>query len=437
MRKWIPFVIEQISELDQRLAKLADSYDLAQVLIDRYSEASGIYHEKSRFKLLAGFGAIETVTCALAELEYGISSTDWYLGFFSYQLKSQLFKLKDCHKESSVSFPDLLFFRPRFLIRSDGHETSVGYDDQFDNESDAMSFIEKIKLISLSETFKREKDIKVTYTVSEQDYKKTVESIQQHILRGDIYEMNYCIEFTAHRVNNPPHTLFAGLMDVSPMPFSAFLKVGNLYVICASPERYIKKEGNKVLSMPMKGTMARKANSNITESEKNLLLESEKEQAENIMITDLVRNDLSRVAKPGSVKVDELCGVYPFPNVMQMVSTVSCELKDNIGWAEPVRCSFPMGSMTGAPKQRALELIDTFEKGSRGLYSGAIGYVTPDRDYDFNVVIRSLFLDKELEKASFWVGSAITFNANATDEYNECLLKAGALMKILNQPPNE
>jgi para-aminobenzoate synthetase component 1 len=433
MRKWLIFTIDNLSDLDKRLAILANDFDHAQVLTDRYNEATGLYQETSRFNLLAGLGAIDNVSCPINDLESFIDCHDWYFGFFSYELKSELFNLTDNGKNVTIPFPNLFFFRPRFIIKTVGESNYIGYDSELDDAISAMAIVEKLNEINFSDHQEIKSTVQLSQIVGQTDYFKAIESLQQHIGRGDIYEVNYCMEFVAESVTTTPQMLFSNMMDLSPMPFSAFLKNGEHYVICASPERYLKKSGNIMTSMPMKGTSARGKQSSLADSGRVLLEDSAKEQAENVMITDLVRNDLSRVAKPGTVKVEELCGIYPFPGVYQMVSTVSCELKSGVNWAEPIRCSFPMGSMTGAPKQRALELIDVYEQGSRGLYSGAIGYITPERDYDFNVVIRSLFLNRTEQEASFWVGSAITAQSNAEDEYNECLLKANVLMKILNQ----
>ncbi len=432
MRKWIKFPINDISDFNHRLTCLANDFDHALVLTDNYGEASGVYQKWSRFKCLAGFGALDFITCSIKELESYVNCNDWYLGYFSYELKSELFSLRQNSNKATIDFQPLFFFRPRYLIKNEGNIASLGYDDTHDDEASAKEIIDKVRSVHISYNQELTTGVKVRQKVNKSDYHKAVESIKKHILLGNIYEINYCMEFLAEGILNTPQFLFSKMMDLSPMPFSAFLKNDEHYVLCASPERYLKKNGNKVLSMPMKGTSAR---GNIDAGyvlERNVLQHSDKEQSENIMITDLVRNDLSRVAKPGTVEVDEICGIYPFPGVFQMVSTVSCELKKGIKWAEPIRCSFPMGSMTGAPKQKALELIDQFESGTRGLYSGAIGYITPERDFDFNVVIRTLFYNKESGKASFWVGSAITSQANADDEYNECLLKAGVIMRILN-----
>jgi para-aminobenzoate synthetase component 1 len=160
-------------------------------------------------------------------------------------------------------------------------------------------------------------------------------------------------------------------------------------------------------------------------------LQSEKEKAENLMIVDLVRNDLARSSKTGSVKVEELFGIYSFSQVHQMISTVSSQIKETTSAVEAIKNAFPMGSMTGAPKVMAMELIEKYENTKRGLYSGAIGYFAPNSDFDFNVVIRSIQYNESKQYLNFEVGSAITYDSDANLEYEECLLKAQAMMKAL------
>ena len=168
-----------------------------------------------------------------------------------------------------------------------------------------------------------------------------------------------------------------------------------------------------------------------TNRAKNYLLQSSKEKSENVMVVDLVRNDLSRICKAGSVKVDELFGLYSFPHVHQMISTISGDLADGLNWIDCIKASFPMGSMTGAPKKRVMELIEQYEQTKRGLFSGAIGYVKPGGDFDFNVVIRSILYNEADRYLSFQTGGGITYNSDAEKEYEESLLKAEAMMKVL------
>jgi para-aminobenzoate synthetase component 1 len=215
------------------------------------------------------------------------------------------------------------------------------------------------------------------------------------------------------------------------MPFSALLKVENKYVLCASPERFLKKTGQTLISQPIKGTIRRGNSPEEDQTNYQILKNSEKEIAENMMIVDLVRNDLARSAVVGSTRVAEFFGIYPFRQVFQMISTIEAELSPNVSPQKAIANAFPMGSMTGAPKIRAMELIDRYENSRRGVFSGAIGYFSPQGDFDFNVVIRSLFYDASKQKLSFQVGSAITYDAQAETEYQECLLKAQAIRQVL------
>jgi para-aminobenzoate synthetase component 1 len=243
--------------------------------------------------------------------------------------------------------------------------------------------------------------------------------------------MNYCVEFFAEGILDAPVSTYEKLNELSPMPFSCFYKSGNQYMISASPERFIAKRGNKIISQPIKGTAPRGK----TEQEDQIIIEKlrndEKEKSENVMIVDLVRNDLSRTAKRNSVHVEELFGIYTFRRLHQMISTVVSEMRDDVHWTDVIRSAFPMGSMTGAPKIRAMELIEEFENTKRGLYSGAVGYVTPEGDFDFNVVIRSILYNEMNKYISFMVGSAITISSDPAKEYEECMLKAEAMMKVL------
>jgi para-aminobenzoate synthetase component 1 len=221
------------------------------------------------------------------------------------------------------------------------------------------------------------------------------------------------------------------LNEISNAPFSAFVKVNGAVIICASPERFIKKAGHQLVSQPIKGTAPRGSTPQEDAALKGGLLNNEKELSENVMITDLVRNDLSKHAARNTVKVDELFGIYSYTQVHQMISTVSAQLNNESDYINAIKDAFPMGSMTGAPKIMAMKLIEQHEQMKRGLYSGALGYIEPNNNYDFNVLIRSIFINSTNNKAQFCVGSAITSDANAEDEYRECLLKAAAMLKVL------
>ncbi|MCA1745283.1 MAG: anthranilate synthase component I family protein, partial [Bacteroidales bacterium] len=290
----------------------------------------------------------------------------------------------------------------------------LGYDSQQDNEATARQLLQKMQSLNAQKNQIPLQPINLKPVISESAYIQTVDSIKNHIHRGDIYEMNFCMEFSAVDSVIDPGLTFLEILKHAPMPFSAFIKMGTKYVLSASPERYLKKEGRQLTSMPMKGTAPRGANQEQDMVNLHQLTHSVKERAENIMITDLVRNDLSMVAQKGSVEVRELCGAYPFPQVFQIVSTVSATLKEGVDWTMAIAATFPMGSMTGAPKHRAMQLIERFEKRPRGLFSGAIGYISPGKDFDFNVVIRTLLYDEATKSLSYSAGSAITALSDAS-----------------------
>ena len=264
------------------------------------------------------------------------------------------------------------------------------------------------------------------------EYLRAVAAIREDILDGEVYELNLCQEFYAEKVALAPVDVFWRLMEASPAPFAGFVRWHDQFLLCASPERFLARRGPRILSQPIKGTIGRGATAAEDAEQRDALLHDEKERAENLMIVDLVRNDLARVAQTGTVRVPELFGLYPFRHLWQMISTVEARLLPGTSLADVLRATFPMGSMTGAPKIRAMQLIERYEASRRGLYSGSIGYVWPDGDFDFNVVIRSLHYRQDTGYLSFQVGSAITYDSDPAREYDECLLKAKALLEVLN-----
>lgn len=351
----------------------------------------------------------------------------WLVGYLSYSLKADTEKVAD-NKPNTQGFAAIEFAEPGCIIYAQGDSLVMLYDNHIvSSPQDLISLIEGIK--PQSEEANSTVDVKPH--INKEEYIQQVNSLKQHIQLGDIYEANFCMEFSADKVEINPYQTYKRLVQASPMPFSAFVKTGTNYLMCASPERFAKKEGSTVYSQPIKGTAPRGADETQDKANAEGLVASEKERAENVMIVDLVRNDLGRTAKIGSVKVDELFGIYHFPKVHHMISTVSSEVEEGKGFAEVIKKAFPMGSMTGAPKIRAMQLIDKHEQGARGLFSGSVGYITPNGDFDFNVVIRSIFYSKETQQLSYWAGSAITAKANAEQEYEECLLKLEAIRQVL------
>jgi para-aminobenzoate synthetase component 1 len=349
----------------------------------------------------------------------------WLFGHLSYDLKNEIERLHSTHPDK-LGFPDIFFFEPKIIIRLSEKEMEIESDE------DAEQIFETIMAIEPPEVSEKNRSVNIRQKVSKEKYIDTIEQLKKHILRGDCYEINYCMEFFAENAVVDPLSIYQKLSSTSPNPFSALYKLDDKWLICASPERFLKREGNKILSQPIKGTSSRflKDDSKDKKS-KEELLKSEKDRSENVMVVDLVRNDLARVCKEGTVKVDELFGIYSFPQVHQMISTVSGELKDKISFAEIIKSTFPMGSMTGAPKRKVLELIEKFERSKRGIFSGAVGYITPENDFDFNVVIRSIMYNASEKYLSFMAGSGITFYSDAEKEYEECLLKAQAMKKAL------
>lgn len=328
-----------------------------------------------------------------------------YFGFLSFDLKNELFPNLSSQNNDYQKFPERTFFKANQII----------YAEELLNDLNTAA-VDRTQVMFQAE-------------VSKQEYISKVNAIKEHILNGDVYELNYCISFVAKDVSLNPVDLYKKLNEISPMPFSSLLKLKDCWLICASPERYIKKEGQKVISQPIKGTIRRGESSKEDTELIEELRSSEKEQAENLMIVDLVRNDLNRCCKTKSVLVDELFGIYEFPQVYQMISTVSGELKETETVKTLVEKTFPMGSMTGAPKLKALELIEKYENTKRGIFSGAVGYIDEKDNADFNVVIRSLIYNESLRTLSFSVGSAITYDCDPEKEYEECLLKASAIKR--------
>jgi para-aminobenzoate synthetase component 1 len=263
------------------------------------------------------------------------------------------------------------------------------------------------------------------------DYLRAVAAIRDDILNGEVYELNLCQEFYAETIALDPPSTFWRLMEASPAPFAGFIRWHDHFLLCASPERFLSRQGSQLISQPIKGTIRRGATPAADAQQRNALLHDEKERAENLMIVDLVRNDLARLAQTGTVRVPELFGLYPFRHLWQMISTVTAELRPGVDLVDGLHAAFPMGSMTGAPKIRAMQLIEQYENSRRGLYSGSIGYAGPTGEFALNVVIRSLQYRQDTGYLSFQVGSAITYDSDPEREYEECLLKAQALLEVL------
>jgi len=378
------------------------------------------------------FTAIKTDTHGSFDAlkEYQEKTKDWIFGYLSYDLKNDIENLVS-NNFDGLDFPDLYFFQPKKIFAIKGNTLELHYlrmvDDQIEEDLKLIKTFPKTVNVNEEEAFPCGK-VKISLRITKDVYKEKIAKMLAHIHRGDIYEANFCQEFFA---NIDPLQTYYHLNAISTPPFATFFRSNELFLLSASPERYLKKEGHKIISQPIKGTAKRSSDELEDQAMIRGLEEDPKERSENVMIVDLVRNDLSRTANKGSVIVEELCKVYSFKQVHQMISTIVSEVDKNISPVDIIRSTFPMGSMTGAPKISAMQIIEDLETTKRGLYSGAVGYFTPDGDFDFNVVIRSIFYNASKEYISYSVGGAITAKSDPDKEYEECLIKAKAMREVL------
>ena len=348
----------------------------------------------------------------------------YLFGCLNYDLKNEIENLQSTNFDG-LEFPKVIFWKPKYVVQLNkenytflqGEKTEESFEflDAFTEEETDSNF-HKFNI-----AFK-ERTPKVKYI-------ETVNKLKGYIQRGDIYEVNYCQEFYAENIEIPyALDMYFKLNNISKAPFSSYVEIDDFIVFCGSPERYIQKTGEHLISQPIKGTAPRDSNTEKDDLIKFQLENSPKERSENIMIVDLVRNDFSKIAQKETVKVEELCEIYSFPMVHQMISTISCVPKSEISFTEIIKATFPMGSMTGAPKHSAMQLIEEHEDFKRGLYSGSIGYISPNGDFDFNVVIRSMIYNKQKKYLSCSVGGAITILSDPENEYEECLVKVKKLL---------
>jgi len=359
--------------------------------------------------------------------QYQQTTKDWLFGYLTYDLKNDIEPLKSSNFDG-LDFPDLFFFQPKKIFLLKGNQLEVQYlllcDDEVEDDFDEIVTSNYEPFVTLS-------GIEVEQRISKEFYIEKVKKMLHHIHVGDMYEANFCMEFYAENAVINPLEKFQKLNSISQAPFSVFFKNNKQFLLSASPERYLKRVGETLISQPIKGTSKRFTDPVEDEKSKQFLESDSKERAENIMITDLVRNDLSHTAQKGSVEVVELCKIYSFLQVHQMISTITSKLDPQYSPIDVLKTTFPMGSMTGAPKISVMKIIENLEETKRGLYSGSVGYFTPEGDFDFNVVIRSILYNHENQYVSFSVGSAITAQSIPENEYEECLLKAKAMHEVL------
>lgn len=399
------------------------------LLSNRDINKSELPKDYINYDLLAGVGMNDILVSnhdSFRKLNsFHCQKEDWLFGYLSYDLKNEIEELSSDNIDN-FNADNLFFFIPEYVLVLNNNQLEI----QTYHSKDSCD--EFVKAFNFSDIPFNSLEINLNRRENKSSYLRKVKKVKEHIQKGDIYEMNYCQEFYANGIELSPQAVFLELNGQMQTPFSSFLRVNDQYVLSASPERFLRKESTYILSQPIKGTKKRGADIIEDNYLINKLKISQKDISENVMITDLVRNDLSIVAKKKSVKVEEFCKVYTFKKVHQMITSISAEVETEINFADVLKAAFPMGSMTGAPKLKAMELIEDLEETKRGVFSGAVGYVTPNADFDFNVVIRTILYNLADNYLSIGVGGAITIKSDPLDEYEECLIKAGPLFNVLN-----
>ena len=416
--------LPNVSDFKYKALSLANTFDVCCFL-----DSNGFDDKYSKFDLLIAFGCKDKLEVNSNEdsfkdlKDFRKVNKDWIFGGLSYELKNEIEELNSKNLDS-LNFPNLFFFAPLHLIIIKGNNLQI-------ISPDPKNILKLIDEIAIEENSINTK-VNIKNRLSKADYQKKILAIKNEISLGNIYETNFCMEFYDDWCVISPLDIFKKLNIKSPTPFANFFKWDNKYIISATPERFLAKRNQKIISQPIKGTAKRSEDSLEDAEIKKQLYHHPKERQENVMIVDLVRNDLTKFATKGTVKVEELFGVYSFKQVHQMVSTVTCEVDKKTDNIDVIKSCFPIGSMTGAPKVKALQLMDYYENSKRGMYAGAIGYFDDQNDFDLNVIIRSILYNSSNNYLSFHVGSAITHDAEPEKEYEECLLKMKAILEVLS-----
>jgi para-aminobenzoate synthetase component 1 len=420
MRKWktLDWSFEQTVNT---LSAVAAEYDASMIL-------NALHENGWKLPLLAALGIHAEIKFSTGQKldriqEFVDTHQDYIFGHFGYNVKSATEGV-GCSYEETDGFPIASFFVPKIVVAAKKNGIQIGYF----SEEELLIFLEKSAVSDLETTTNIEE---FSLRTPRHEYLSKVNSLLSHIHRGDIYEINFCVEFFSKATTLNVPLAFEKLRALTLAPFGGMYKWNNAFLLCGSPELYLRKAGNRIISQPIKGTRKRSADVKQDTDLREELFMDQKERSENIMIVDLVRNDLSKVAQRGSVQVTELFGITSFKTVHQMSSTIECKVEPAVTLTEIIGATFPMGSMTGAPKISAMQLAEKYEDQSRGIYSGCIGYIDPEGDFEFNVVIRSIMWNSETGHLSVKAGSAITAKSIPVKEYEECLLKAEAMMNAL------
>lgn len=439
MRKFFPFPVDNIEAFKLQLLDVSN-----QVKHFCYLDANNYpNYPYSTFGSFFAIDALSVITlssytknCLEKFDKFQQEKQDWLFGYLSYDLKNEIESSLSSSNFDGINtqeyYPMLHFFVPKYLVKIENDKVEIGivFESESDGENllkDFETLINKKKQAAQISTLNAE----ISHRITKEDYTSTIEKIKQHIQLGDIYEMNFCQEYYVENSTIDTVSVFQKLNNISKAPFTSYFKNDTNYLMCASPERFLKRQNNTLISQPIKGTRRRIKDEKQDRNIKQELFFDEKERSENVMIVDLVRNDFSKIAIKNTVEVDELFGIYTFEQVHQMISTITCKIQQNLSFSDIIKATFPMGSMTGAPKLSAMQLIEKYEQTKRALFSGAVGYITPKGNFDFNVAIRSIFYNEQNKYVSIQTGSAITIDCDAEKEYEECLLKAKAMFDAL------
>ncbi len=424
-----PLASGQVSYIKERMLNWANQFSILLLLdSNEYPDRYGKYD----FLLAAGAQEIfsphggEDIFASLQK--FHDEKQDWLFGHISYDMKNKLEPKLFSAKDVQHGFGDLQFFIPKIVCYKER-----GKDEMVISTIDANPADIYNEILCAAEKTAPNAQVHFTHKIEKTQYLSIVNKLREHIAEGDCYEINFCREGYCENADIDSLSVFKKLNKLSPAPFAAYYKSGSHSMMCASPERYLLKHADKLVAQPIKGTARRNSDAAADDLIKNGLQQNIKERAENVMIVDLMRNDLSRSCETGSVEVEELFGIYSFPQVHQMISTVSGKLEENTPFTEAIRYSFPMGSMTGAPKIKVMQLIEQYEASRRELFSGTVGYISPGGDFDFNVIIRSLFYNADSKYLSYQTGGAITYDSVAEMEWEEMRLKAWALERVFEQ----
>ena len=393
-------------------------YDSCQTQVDRYG----------RYDWLMGVAAADALRLTRWE-EWAEAPPRWWMGGLPYELKNRFEPKLHTRIPAYVAWPEVAFFSPQILIERS--RVNGGLRVQAETIEGLQAVVGLLsQSLALPATWEELPALRWQGNFSREGYLAQVERLRAHIREGDFYEINLAQAF--HAEVELPHTaaLFERLTAISPMPFAGYLQFGDHHLICASPERFLQLNAGQLCSQPIKGTAPRSADPEQDAAHRAYLAHSEKEQAENVMIVDLTRHDLHRSCFTGSVEVPHLFEIQAFPQVYQLVSTITGRKRSELTAAQVLAQTFPPGSMTGAPKVMTMTMIDRYEPEGRGLYAGSLGYLTPEGDFDFNVVIRSLIYQAAQQRLSYHVGGAITYDSDPEREYEETLTKAAAIRQL-------